>query len=36
VLTGYGEQSRAEVPPGTFIARDVGRACDWILGNEPK
>lgn len=33
VLTGYGEQERTEVPPSTFIARDVARACDWILGS---
>lgn len=31
VLTGYGEKDRTEVPPATFIARDIGAAADWIL-----
>ncbi len=31
VLTGYGEKERSEVPPATFIARDVAAAVDWIL-----
>ena len=34
VLTGYGEKEREDVPPGTFTARDIGRACDWILVEE--
>ncbi|MEO1765708.1 D-glycero-beta-D-manno-heptose 1,7-bisphosphate 7-phosphatase [Thiobacter aerophilum] len=32
VLTGYGEQARADVPPATLVVRDVGRAVEWILG----
>lgn len=31
VLTGYGEMERAEVPPVTFIARDIASAVSWIL-----
>lgn len=31
VLTGYGQQEQRDVPPATFIARDVAAAVAWIL-----
>jgi D-glycero-D-manno-heptose 1,7-bisphosphate phosphatase len=32
VLTGYGVEEQKDIPPATFIAQDVVRAVDWILG----
>jgi len=32
VLTGYGVEEQEDIPPATFIAQDVARAVDWILG----